>query len=161
MINTNRRISLMWRRHAAPTRELNAFIDIDSMYHVQQVYTLQPEVPPFFAEHAQSTLGICAQVLKEPSTACNTEDYSYKKGRQKLLLSHCCGAVGAASLLFLMLFWCAQVRTAGGFGAWIPGWVVARLGGGKARWCILEVFAFARHLPSGALFAQPTTRSTV
>lgn len=151
----------MWRRHAAPTRELNAFIDVDSMYHVQQVYTLQPEVPHFFAEHAQSTLGICAQVLKEPSTACNTEDYSYKKGRQKLLLSHCCGAVGAASLLFLMLFWCAQVRAAGGFGAWIPGWVVARLGGGKARWCILEVLAFARHLPSGALFAQPTTRSTV
>lgn len=43
----------------------------------------------------------------------------------KLLLSHSCGAVGAISLLFLMLFWYAQVR-AGGFGAWIPGWVVAR-----------------------------------
>lgn len=128
----------MWRRHAAPTRELNAFIDIDSMHHVQQVYTLQPEVPPFFAEHAQSTLGICAQVLKEPSTACNTEDYSYKKGRQKLLLSHCCGAVGAASLLFLMLFWCVQVRAAGGFGAWIPGWVVARRDGAFWRSSLLQ-----------------------
>ena len=42
---------------------------------------------------------------------------------------------------------------------WIWG-LDTRLGGGKAcRWCILEVLAFARHLPSGALFAQPTTRS--
>ena len=133
----------MWRRHAAPTRELNAFIDIDSMYHVQQVYTLQPEVPPFFAEHAQSTLGICAQVLKEPSTACNTEDYSYKKGRQ-----NCCfhTAVGRWEQ-HPCCFWCffgaprfaPRVDLGLGYQAgWWQGWVVARRDGAFWRSSLLQ-----------------------
>ena len=74
---------------------------------------------PFVAEHAQSPRDLCAGA----QGAFNGMQHGrllIQERPPKPLLSHC-GAVGTVSLWFLMIFWYAQVRAAGGFGAWIPG----------------------------------------